>query len=97
MTEFGRRAYENSGLGTDHGRASCLFVMGGGVAGGKVVSEWPGLAASQRDSNGDLRVTTDYRDILAELLTRRLANPQLDQVFLDYTPRFHDLITKSSA
>ena len=36
MTEFGRRAYENYSLGTDHGRASCLFLLGGGVVGGKV-------------------------------------------------------------
>lgn len=93
MTEFGRRAYENSGLGTDHGRASCILLLGGGVHGGRVFARWPGLAESQLDGPGDLRVTTDYRDVLAEILARRLKNPHLDAVFPEYTPRFHNLVT----
>ncbi len=72
MTEFGRRAYENTGLGTDHGRASFMFLLGGGVKGGKVYADWPGLAAHQLDTEGDLRVTTDYRNVLAEVLERRM-------------------------
>ncbi len=92
MTEFGRRAYENSGLGTDHGHASCLLMLGGGVQGGRVFGKWPGLGDHQLDENHNLRVTTDYRDVLAEVLTRRLGNDRLSEVFPEYTPRFHDFV-----
>ena len=91
MTEFGRRAAENSGLGTDHGRASCMFLIGGGVKGGKVYAQWPGLSPTQLEGPGDLRVTTDYRDVLAEIVTRRLKNTQVETVFPDYTPQYHDI------
>lgn len=68
QTEFGRRLKENSGLGTDHGRASVMFAMGGGVRGGRVLADWPGLEDAQLEPPGDLRVTTDYRRVLAEVL-----------------------------
>lgn len=87
MTEFGRRAYENYSLGTDHGRASCLFLMGGGVQGGKVHGNWGGLSPEKLESPGDLKVTTDYRDILAEVLERRIKNRRAKEVFPEYTPR----------
>ena len=80
QTEFGRRAYENSALGTDHGRASCLFVLGGGTRGGRVYGDWPGLA-DEKLEEGDLRVTTDYRQILAEVLEKRLHNAATERVF----------------
>lgn len=70
MTEFGRRVPENSGLGTDHGRASAWLVLGGGVAGGKVFAQWPGLKEHQLEGPGDLKVTTDYRNALIEVLKR---------------------------
>ncbi len=96
MTEFGRRAAENSGLGTDHGRASCMFVLGGGVHGGMVHGRWPGLAEAQMENagsgQGDLRVTTDYRDVLAEILALRLKNPRLSDVFPAYTPHFRNIL-----
>ena len=96
MTEFGRRAAENSGLGTDHGRASCMFVMGGGVQGGKVHGAWPGLAEAQLENagggQGDLRVTTDYRDVLAEIVALRLKNPRLSDVFPGYAPHFGSIV-----
>ncbi len=88
MTEFGRRVHENSGLGTDHGRASAMFLAGGGIKGGKVYGQWPGLATEQLDRDGNLRVTTDFRDILGEVVQRRMRNPRLDQVFPNHTPRF---------
>ena len=72
MTEFGRRVAENSGLGTDHGRASAWFVAGGGVEGGKVYARWPGLKDDQLEAPGDLKVTTDYRDVLTELAARQI-------------------------
>jgi uncharacterized protein (DUF1501 family) len=71
MTEFGRRAQENASGGTDHGRASCMFALGGGVAGGRVYGEWPGLEADNLQG-GDLEITTDYRTVLAELLAKRM-------------------------
>lgn len=70
MTEFGRRVPENSGLGTDHGRASAWMVLGGGVQGGKVFAQWPGLKEAQLEGPGDLKVTTDYRNALIEILSK---------------------------
>ncbi len=87
FTEFGRRLQEGSSLGTDHGRGSCMFVMGGSVVGGKVFRRWPGLEEHQLEPPGDLRVTTDYRDVLAEIVQKRLRNPHLADVFPDYTPQ----------
>lgn len=84
QTEFGRRVEENTGLGTDHGRASTMFLMGGGTVGGKVFAEWPGLEKNQLDEVGDLRVTTDYRDVLADALTCRVAGSQPSAVFPDW-------------
>jgi uncharacterized protein (DUF1501 family) len=77
VTEFGRTLSENSSFGTDHGRGSCAFVLGGGVAGGRVVADWPGLDDASLADERDLRVTTDYRDLLGEVLARRfgLADP----------------------
>ena len=80
LTEFGRRIEENASGGTDHGTASFLFLLGGGINGGKVYGPWPGLAAHQL-YEGDLAVTTDYRTVLAEVLERRLANPKVGEVF----------------
>jgi uncharacterized protein (DUF1501 family) len=81
QTEFGRRAYENSGAGTDHGHGSVMTILGGGTKGGKVYGRWPGLNDHQLDGPGDLAVTTDYRTVLAEVLTLRMANPDVDAVF----------------
>jgi uncharacterized protein (DUF1501 family) len=72
MTEFGRRAYENSGLGTDHGSASLMFLMGEGLHGGKVHGEWPGLSEEKLSGPGDLKVTTDYRAVLRTILQVRM-------------------------
>lgn len=72
MTEFGRRLRENTGLGTDHGRASCMMILGGGVDGGTVIADWPGLESDRLEPPGDLRVTTDYRQVLADALRRRM-------------------------
>lgn len=76
MTEFGRRAYENVSLGTDHGRGGVMTVMGAGIRAGRVVTEWPGLEEDQLD-DGDLRVTIDYREILAEVLDRDDVFPEV--------------------
>ncbi|AVP98740.1 hypothetical protein C7S18_16775 [Ahniella affigens] len=84
MTEFGRRAYQNASSGTDHGSAFCTIAMGGGVLGGQVYRAWPGLSDA-RLYNGDLDITIDYRDVLAEALSKRHGNSNLSSVFPDYT------------
>jgi uncharacterized protein (DUF1501 family) len=93
MSEFGRRLKENGGLGTDHGHGGVMLLLGGQVVGGQVHTHWPGLAPEQLAGPGDLAVTTDYRDILAEIVSRRLNNPHLEEIFPGYTPTFHDVIT----
>jgi uncharacterized protein (DUF1501 family) len=70
MTEFGRRVEENSAFGTDHGRGSVMFVLGGGVRGGKIYGKWPGLTKEVLEGPGDLPVTTNYRNVLAPILSR---------------------------
>ena len=84
MSEFGRRASENGSLGTDHGHGSMMMVVGGNVQGGKVHGEWPGMREGQLIGPGDLAVTTDYRDVLSEILVKRLNNPSASEVFPDY-------------
>ncbi len=85
MSEFGRRAQENAAAGTDHGRGNAMFVMGGGIRGGRVITDWPGLSPSALDE-GDLRISIDYRDVLAEILTHGSAGAQLAGVFPGFTP-----------
>ncbi len=87
MTEFGRRVQENASVGTDHGAASVMLALGAGVNGGKIYGEWPGLRDSDLDG-GDLRVTTDYRQVLAELLVKRQGQAAIQNVFptLPYRP-----------
>lgn len=80
QTEFGRRLYENGGLGTDHGRASCMLVLGGGVRGGHVYGKWPGLEKAALEGD-DLRVTTDYRSVLGEVLQKRMEVADLQPIF----------------
>ena len=91
MTEFGRRAYENASLGTDHGHGGMMILLGGNVNGGNIYGPWPGLEKAQLFGPGDLAVTTDYRDVLAEVLSKRLNNPALDVVFPGYQPQNQDL------
>ena len=82
QTEFGRRVAENNSLGTDHGRASAMFVWGGSVNGGAVHGAWPGLSPAALEAPGDLRVVNDYRLVLAEILAKRCGNAHgLAQVF----------------
>lgn len=87
MTEFGRRLQENANQGLDHGSASVMLAMGAGVNGGKLYGTWPGLAAQQLHG-GDLKVTTDNRQVLAELVVKRHAESSVAAVFptLKYAP-----------
>jgi uncharacterized protein (DUF1501 family) len=93
MSEFGRTARENGNRGTDHGHANGMFAMGGDIHGGKVYGDWPGLEEEQLYEERDLNLTTDFRDILGELVAKQLGNPNLKSVFPGYTnPRFRGLI-----
>lgn len=92
MSEFGRRAYENGSLGTDHGHGSMMMVLGGNVDGGKVHGQWPGLGEGQLMGPGDLAVTTDYRDVLSEVLSKRLNNPATSDVFPEHQPVMRNIL-----
>jgi uncharacterized protein (DUF1501 family) len=81
LSEFGRRVAQNDSGGVDHGYGNAVLVMGGGIRGGRVHGRWPGLADEALE-DGDLAVTTDYRDVLGELLSVRCGVPSAaSQVF----------------
>ncbi len=84
MTEFGRTARQNGTGGTDHGHAACMFAMGGGVKGGKVYGEWPGLKPNDLYEGRDLAVTTDFRDVFAEVLATHLGASDLAAILPGY-------------
>jgi len=84
MSEFGRTARENGNRGTDHGHANVMFVLGGPVKGGKVYGRWPGLDQSQLYEGRDLALTTDFRQVIGEAVTRHLGNKNLAEVFPGY-------------
>ena len=93
MSEFGRTARENGNRGTDHGHANVMVVMGGDVRGGKVYGDWPGLADEQLNDGRDLALTTDFRDVLGELVAKHLGHSNLKAVFPGYeNPKFRGLI-----
>jgi uncharacterized protein (DUF1501 family) len=81
MSEFGRTAHENGNRGTDHGHANCMLVMGGDVKGGKVYGKWPGLGPEQLNEGRDLKLTTDFRSVLGEIISKHLGTRELDAVF----------------
>jgi uncharacterized protein (DUF1501 family) len=81
MSEFGRTARENGNRGTDHGHANVMFVLGGPVRGGRVYGRWPGLDPSQLNEGRDLALTTDFRRVLGEAVSRHLGNTNLTSVF----------------
>ena len=81
MSEFGRTARENGARGTDHGHANVMFLLGGPVKGGRVYGRWPGLDRSQLYEGRDLAVTTDFRSVIGEGLTRHLGARSLSQIF----------------
>jgi uncharacterized protein (DUF1501 family) len=68
ISEFGRRVVENASQGLDHGYGNVMFVAGAGVRGGQYYGTWPGLG---KTDDADLLVTTDYRSVLAEIVSKR--------------------------
>jgi uncharacterized protein (DUF1501 family) len=81
MSEFGRTARENGTGGTDHGHANAMFILGGQVKGGKVYGRWPGLDNDQLNESRDLALTTDFRQVLGEVVTHTMGEENLELVF----------------
>jgi uncharacterized protein (DUF1501 family) len=87
MSEFGRTVAENGSRGTDHGHGNAMLLLGGPVKGGRVLGRWPGLDEAQRFEGRDLAVTTDFRDVFGEVVTRHLgaAADTLPRIFPGFT------------
>ena len=87
ISEFGRRVTENGSQGFDHGWGNMMLVAGAGVKGGKYYASWPGLDAASLNE-GDLKVTTDYRNVFGEIVRRRFPDRSLTELFpsLSYQP-----------
>jgi uncharacterized protein (DUF1501 family) len=95
MSEFGRTVRQNGNRGTDHGHATCFMVMGGPIRGGKVYGKWPGLAREQLNEGRDLALTTDYRDVFAELSQKHLGARDLAKIFPNFkldSSHYHGLV-----
>jgi uncharacterized protein (DUF1501 family) len=87
MSEFGRAVSENGNRGTDHGHGNAMMVIGGGVRGGRVYGRWPGLSLDRRYERRDLAVTTDFRDVFGEIVTRHLGVADARPIFPGYDVR----------
>jgi uncharacterized protein (DUF1501 family) len=74
-TEFGRTAAINGTRGTDHGTGAAAFLLGGAVAGGRVIAEWPGLSRSNLLESRDLKPTLDLRAVMKGVLRDHLNVP----------------------
>jgi uncharacterized protein (DUF1501 family) len=87
ISEFGRRVAENGNRGLDHGWGNMMLLLGGGVRGGRYHGSWPGLGSGAQ-VEGDLKVTTDYRQVLGELVHKRFPEKDVTAVFpgLSYAP-----------
>jgi len=88
ISEFGRTVAENGNLGTDHGRGNAMWLMGGAVNGGKVYGEWTGLEEADLHKKRDLKITTDFRDVIGTVLKGHLdlSDSAIAQVFPGFTP-----------
>ncbi len=82
MSEFGRTAQENGSAGTDHGNASSWFLVGGNNSlNGGIYGDWPGLESSQLYNGRYLNMSVDYRNVIGEILSKFIGNPDLSVVF----------------
>jgi uncharacterized protein (DUF1501 family) len=98
ISEFGRTVHENGDLGTDHGHGNVMWAMGGGIRGGKIYGQWPGLAEENLYEQRDLAVTTDFRSVIASILTQHLKvdNDQLNIIFPGMPPQHANVIPFTS-
>ena len=87
MSEFGRRLRSNTAGGTDHGRGNVMFVLGPQARGGRMLGRWPGLANDALEEGADLAVVTDYRAVLAEILSGHMQLPDAEPVFPGFQPQ----------
>ncbi|WP_306214051.1 DUF1501 domain-containing protein [Actinoplanes sp. RD1] len=95
VSEFGRRVAENASRGVDHGHGNAMLLLGGGVRGGTVYSQWPTLAPAAL-ADGDLAATTDYRSVIGEILQQRCGFGSLAEVFPDVKPSAYGLAAARS-
>lgn len=99
MTEFGRRVYENGSLGTDHGRGFAMMILCSRINGGKVFGSKPDLNAEDETllAPGGLKITCDYRSVLAEVLAGVMGNRDVRHVFPGFQPQPVGLINNATA
>jgi len=97
MTEFGRRAYENTSLGTDHGRGFAMMVISAGINGGRVIGDWPGLAEEEPwPGPGGIKINYDYRSVLTEVVSGLLGNSSSSSVFPGFDPQRVGLVQEKT-
>jgi uncharacterized protein (DUF1501 family) len=87
MTEFGRTVHQNGTGGTDHGRASCNFILGNNVNGGLVYGNIQPLAVENLEDGRDLAVTTDFRSVFSEVADKHLKISNDKMLFPDFNPK----------
>ena len=92
MTEFGRTVHQNGTGGTDHGRASCNFILGNNILGGKVHGEMQTLVPENLEDQRDVKVTTDFRSVFSEVADSHLHIHDDRILFPDWTGRGIGLI-----
>ena len=92
MTEFGRRLYENSSAGTDHGRGFALMACGGPVKGGSILGPWPVFEEEAGPGPGGMKIIYDYRSVLAEVLGKTGDETALNKVFPGFVPQAIGLV-----
>ncbi len=95
MTEFGRTVAQNGTGGTDHGRASCSFILGADVIGGKVYGEVAPLARENLEDGRDLAVTTDFRAVFSAVAGQHLNIHDTQQLFPGWEGEALSLMRKS--
>lgn len=95
MTEFGRTVKQNGTGGTDHGRASCNFIVGNNIAGGKIYGSVKPLAIENLEDGRDLAVTTDFRNVFAEIATKHLKLKNNHTLFPNFDAQYLNIVINS--
>ena len=87
MTEFGRRLYENSSLGTDHGRGFAAMLLSDKINGGRILGPWPCIADESMDGPGGMKIQYDYRSVFTEVLRGTMGLSATEKVFPGFQPQ----------